>query len=125
MPFHLMVHNGWRRQNMLDEHHFLPGTNDLTAAGKLKVKWILREAPRHHRTIYVHMTDNPQDTANRVAAVRTVAVKLSDGRIPQILETSVSSPGWPASQVDAIGRKFEGATPEPVLPATQPGGDSN
>jgi hypothetical protein len=110
---------------MLDEHHFLPGTSDLTPAGKLKVRWILKEAPAHHRTIYVHMADDPRVTASRIEAVHTVAVKLSDGRMPRILETNVSSPGWPASQVDAIGRKFESATPEPVLRTSQGGGESN
>jgi hypothetical protein len=118
MPFHMMVHNGWRRENLLGEHHFCPGTPELTEAAKLKVKWILREAPRHHRTIYVHAADNPVDTAARIDEVQSLVVTLAPtGELPSVVETTVNPPGWPAGQVDAIGRKFESAFPDPVLPA--------
>ena len=44
-PYCVMVTNGWRRQNMLGEYHFLPGTSLLTEAGRMKVRWILTPAP--------------------------------------------------------------------------------
>ena len=44
-PFVTQVANGWRRQNMLGEFHFQPGSQDLTEAGRLKVRWILPYAP--------------------------------------------------------------------------------
>jgi hypothetical protein len=126
LPFHLMVQNGWRRQNTLDRHYFRPGSTELTEAGKLKVKWILHEAPRHHRTIYVQVSDTPEDTAGRVAAVENLAVRLSpEGDLPSILQTNRGSAGWPASQVDAIGRKFESAIPDPVLREASQGGQTN
>ena len=48
-PFALMVSNGWRRQNLLGEHHFVDQGGKLTEAGRLKIRWILTEAPQHHR----------------------------------------------------------------------------
>jgi hypothetical protein len=120
LPFHLMVQNGWRRENLLGEHHFRPGTPELTEAARLKVKWILREAPRHHRTIYVHTGESLAETAARIHAVQDLVVKLvPEGNLPPVLETSVNPPGWPASQVSAMGRKFQGAIPDPVLPAAE------
>ncbi|HID78140.1 MAG TPA: hypothetical protein EYP56_19375 [Planctomycetaceae bacterium] len=126
LPFHLMIHNGWRRQNMLDEHHFQPDTTELTEAGKLKIKWILQQAPRQHRTIYVRVGDTPGETAARMEAVQQHALQLaSHDKLPPILQTTVSSPGWPARQVDTIGRKFESAIPDPVLPASSGDGESS
>ena len=43
--YDVMVNNGWRRQNLLGAYHFDPDSNQLTEAGKLKVKWILSQAP--------------------------------------------------------------------------------
>jgi hypothetical protein len=120
LPFHLMVHNGWRRENLLGEHHFRPGTPELTESAKLKVKWILRDAPRHHRTIYVHAANSPAETAARIDEVQSLVVSLAPaGNLPPVVETNVNPPGWPASQVDSIGRKFESAVPDPVLPTAE------
>ena len=52
-PFCIMVANGWRRQNMLGEFHFEPGSGQLTEAGRLKVQWILTACPEQHRLVYV------------------------------------------------------------------------
>lgn len=40
-PFVTMVDNGWRRQNLLGDHHFDPKTNELNESGRLKVQWIV------------------------------------------------------------------------------------
>ena len=37
-PFRIMVDNGWRRQNLLGEHHFNAETNRLTTAGELRAE---------------------------------------------------------------------------------------
>ena len=43
-PFVLMVNNGWRRQNMLAEHHFEEGTATLNESGELKIRWTMTQA---------------------------------------------------------------------------------
>lgn len=125
VPFVLMVNNGWRRQNMLGDYHFEQDGSKLSESGRLKVHWILTEAPRHHRTIYVHRAGSPEETAARMAAVQQQAFTLvgTQGEPPAIVESSVSPAGWPAERVDSIGRKFLTTAPDPRLP-TQVGSSS-
>ncbi len=124
-PFVLMVSNGWRRQNMLADHHFVEGKSELTQSGRLKIRWILTEAPRYHRTIYVHTADSAETTAARIQSVRQLAASLvPQGELPDVRRTSISAEGWPASQVDLIGRKFESSTPDPRLPEPVSVGES-
>jgi hypothetical protein len=119
-PFYTMVSNGWERQNMLGDHHFIRGTGELTEAGKLKVRWILTAAPPHHRDVYVHRAITADETAARMHSVRFAAAEIVPERgLPGILETDIPEYGWPAWRVDAIGRAFESSMPEPRLPEIQ------
>jgi hypothetical protein len=117
-PFVIQVANGWRRQNMLGEFHFKPGTQELTEAGQLKVRWILTVCPQQHRIIYVHVADSEEETAARIAMVQQWSAKISPN-VPPILSTTIPDEGWPADEVDAIGRKFQSSMPAPRLPASQ------
>jgi len=121
-PFVTMVANGWRRQNMLGEFHFEQGTGQLTEAGRLKVRWILTTGPEQHRLIYVHTADTNEETSARLTAVQQLASRISPNNLPPVLPTSISDEGWPASQVDAIGRKYLGSQPIPRLPAASASG---
>lgn len=116
-PFCIMVASGWRRQNMLGEFHFEPGTGQLTEAGRLKVRWILTVCPQQHRLIYVHTAEKPDETSARIAAVQQLAGQIAPNAMPPIMPTSIADDGWPAEQVDLIGRKFQASTPPPRLPA--------
>lgn len=111
-----MIQNGWRRQNLLSDFHFEPETGQLNAAGQEKLRWILWEVPEKHRLIYVGRATTASETAARLASVQKVAAQLMGDRpIPPILESELSPIGWPASQVDAIQRKFQETTPPPRL----------
>jgi hypothetical protein len=117
-PMVIMVNNGWRRQNMLGEFHFEPATGQLTEAGRLKIRWIVTEAPEQHRIVYVHTADSNEETATRIAAVQQLVARYAPpGETLPVLPTSISDEGSPADQVDLIGRKFQTSTPEPRLPA--------
>jgi len=117
-PFVIMVNNGWRRQNMLGDFYFEPTTGQLTEAGKLKIRWIIYEAPEQHREIYVHIGKNPEETEARLAAVNAQAASLApQGEIPPIMQTSISDAGTPADRVDMIDRKYQASMPAPRLPA--------
>ena len=120
-PFVTMVANGWRRQNMLGEFHFEAGTGQLTEAGRLKVRWILTTGPQQHRLIYVHVADTGEETAARLAAVQQWAAQVAPNDVPPILATAIPDDGWPADQVDAIGRKYQQTIPSPRLPAMSSG----
>jgi hypothetical protein len=124
-PFAAMVANGWRRQNMLGEFHFEPHNGQLTEAGRLKVQWILTAGPQQHRLIYVHTADSREETAARLAAVQQLASKISPESLPPVLPTSIVDEGWSAAQVDAIQRKYMGATPTPRLSMPSPAASTN
>lgn len=127
-PFAIQVANGWRRQNMLGEFHFEPGTGQLTEAGRLKVRWILITGPQQHRLIYVHTADGDEETAARIAAVQQLALQITPNNVPPITPTSISDDGWPAADVDMIGRACQGskAAPRiPFLPSTTQGSSSS
>jgi hypothetical protein len=115
-PFEVMVRNGWIQQNMLGEHHFNNTDSSLNESGRLKLQWILTEAPPQHRTVYVRRGVTPEATVARIAAVRQAAAQLAGpSSMPEVVETTISPAGWPASRVDAIDRAFQQSTPAPRL----------
>jgi hypothetical protein len=117
-PFAIMVNNGWRRQNMLGDFYFDSTTGQLTEAGKLKIRWIMFEAPEQHREIYVHIGLTNEETQARLALVTAEASSLApNGQVPPIMQTSISDGGTPASRVDMIDRKYQSSIPVPRLPA--------
>jgi hypothetical protein len=120
-PFDLMVVKGWMRQNTLGTHHFEPHSGELTEAGRLKVQWIVFEAPAQHRNIFVHRSPDAQETAARLAATGEYATGISveGAGPPPVLLSDTAPSGWPAERVDTIGRKFQASLPQPVLPAPQ------
>ena len=92
---------GWERQNLLSEFHFLPGGNELTEAGRMRVQWIMNEVPEPHRQIYVHRANTPQETAVRMQAVqRFIAQSPYAANVP-VLESTRTDDGWPADRIDA------------------------
>ena len=123
-PFATMVANGWRRQNMLGEIHFEPKSGQLTEAGRLKVRAILVSGPQQHRILYVHAAETNEETAARLATVQQLASQISPNNLPPVLPTSIADDGWPASEIDAISRKYIGSTPVPRLSTQSSGGGS-
>jgi hypothetical protein len=116
-PFVTMVSNGWRRQNMLGENHFDPATGQLTEAGRQKVRWILVTGPQQHRTIYVHAGQTEEETSARMAVVQQLACQITPNNPPPVFSTTIADAGWPATEVNAISRKYIGSLPNPRLPA--------
>jgi hypothetical protein len=123
-PFVTMVSNGWRRQNMLGDAHFDPGTGQLTDAGRIKLRWIVVNAPQQHRVVFVRTGQTEEETSNRMAVVQQVAGQIAPNNLPPILPTSIVDDGWPAAEVNAISRKYIESTPNPRLPAPSASGGS-
>ena len=121
----VMINNGWRRQNLLGDYHFEPGTNQLTQAGKLKAKWVLTQAPEERRTIYVERGDSESTTASRIAAVHSWAGNQSSIAEPiMVNDTHLVSEGHPAGAVDNVFVGFQTNQPAPILPASSGAGSS-
>ncbi len=106
---------GWERQNLLSEFHFLPGGNDLTEAGRMRVQSIMSEVSEPHRQIYVHRATTPQETAVRMQTVqRFVAQSPYAVNVP-ILESTRTDDGWPADRIDLLSRKAASSALDPKL----------
>ncbi len=106
-----MVQNGWRRQNLLADHHFKPDSGALNAPGEKMVRWIVNEAPSQHRAVFVRRAETADGTKARLTAVEQFAAKVSiDGTVPPIVETMVRPAGYPADWPNAkdatISRKW-------------------
>jgi hypothetical protein len=115
-PMAIMIAHGWERQNMLHEQYFEDGKSTLNEAGRLKIRWILNEAPSTHRVVYVRRADNPADTQARIESVHAYMAQLQPGTMQApVLETNMSPPSWPADRMDVLNRKFFDAIPAPKL----------
>ncbi len=120
-----MVNNGWRRQNLLGDYHFNRDTNELTHAGKLKVNWILSQAPVQRRSVFVQRAGKELETTTRLASVHDYAGKMSSVAQLDVQDTHIVAEGHPASSVDNVFVGYEKNRLPPVLPAsTGGGGDS-
>ncbi|MEX0938304.1 MAG: hypothetical protein WDZ59_10635 [Pirellulales bacterium] len=122
VAFDAITDAGWRRQNLLGDHHFAPDSSRLTESGELKVRWILTQAPLHRRMIFVQRTLDREDTAMRVDAVQQFAVALTpDGTLPAVHDTHLVVEGRSATTVDATNVRFHESMPSPQLPAATAG----
>jgi len=118
VPFDMMVQRGWQEQNLLSGAYFKEDGKDLNEAGQSKLRWIVTEAPRHHRTIFVQTADTPEHTAARMALVQEAASRFMAGseQSPQVVPVSMGPASWSAEQVDAVSRKFQSSMPDPRMP---------
>ena len=123
--YNAMINNGWRRQNLLGNYHFKQDTNELTDAGKLKVNWILSQAPVQRRNVFVQRAGDEVETTARVAAVHEYAGEMSPG-VGQVdvNDTHIVAEGHAASSVDNVFVGYEANRLPPVLPAGNGGGGS-
>ncbi len=116
-PVSVMVERGWQRQNLLGDHHFENGTNQLTQAGKLRVKAILANSPPQFRTFYVERGDSQDITASRIDAVQQAIVGyVPEGALPGVLASDMMSEGWSSEYADAVTRRYSQTIPSPRLP---------
>lgn len=126
LPFQAMVANGWRKQNLLSDHHFEEDSARLTQAGEIKLYWILNHVPPQHRTIFVQRSQNGDITTARVDAVQQAALRyVPAGELPEVVETNLPADGRPAEVVDLINRSFIKNAKAPMLPASSSGGSSS
>lgn len=116
-PFYTMVANGWRQQTTLAGHHFSSETHQLNEAGRMKLYWILYEAPPQHRNVFVYGDNDPAITQARIQAVELATAEMGDGSmLASIQPTPYPPTGAPADYVDSVDRKFRESTPAPRLP---------
>jgi hypothetical protein len=121
-----MVHNGWRRQNLLGKYHFNENGDKLSEAGRLKVDWIMTQAPQQRRVVYVERSPETDVTARRTEAVEQFASDVSSYSTPvNVQETNVRDEGHPAGAVDAVFTGFSQNQRPPQLPSSSGGSGSS
>jgi hypothetical protein len=121
----LMTRNGWRRQNLLGKYHFDETGEKLTEAGRLKVDWILTQAPPQRRTVYIERAGEAEQTAQRIEAVQQLVTNMTPtGANADVQETHVRDEGHSAATVDAVFTGFSQNQRTPSLPSSSSGGSS-
>ncbi|MEQ8791550.1 MAG: hypothetical protein RIC55_35130 [Pirellulaceae bacterium] len=117
-PWVVMVDKGWQLENTVGGFHFDRETQQLTAAGQHKVRWIVTETPLQRRTVFVQRGANNEETSIRIDAVqRAVAGYVAEGPLPEVVATNQAPPGSPADIIDRVYRGRDASQPAPVLPA--------
>jgi hypothetical protein len=116
-PMDIMANNGWRRNNLLGAHHFEAQTASLNESGKLRVQWILTQAPIHRRTIFVERSfESPVETGRRIEAAQQYAATVSPEGTIQVVDTHIKAEGRSAVDVDSTNVRFRESAPAPILP---------
>jgi hypothetical protein len=119
-PFVAMAQNGWYQQCTLSAFHFSPTTQELTEAGKLKVRHIVKNHPVPYRTVFVLQALNEDGTMSRVDSVQQTVAQFTDGQsMPEVRMVSIDPPGKAADEVDAVNRLLRDTMLPPRLPQFQ------
>lgn len=118
-PFNAMISNGWRRQNLMGEHHFKADSSELTQAGELKVQWIMTQAPPAYRRMFVERSVDPEVTKTRIETISKYAELIAqNGETPRVDDTHIVSEGRPAATVDFVNTQFRENMRVPMLPVS-------
>lgn len=124
-PFGRMVANGWKRQNTLTSHYFDPETHELTAGGKERIHFILKNVPEQHRTIFVSIPSKRGAIDTRIDSVQQeIARQSPEGSMPAVVSTPIEPRGWPADYINAVHRRDRDTMQNPRLPAFQAAGSA-
>jgi hypothetical protein len=91
-PFRTMVDNGWRLQNTLGDDQFDGATQELTYAGRLKLRWLMTQFPPHRRQVYVLEAAKPEDTDKRVASVSRNLIEIAPDQACSVWTTKIEPP---------------------------------
>ncbi|MFO0921829.1 MAG: hypothetical protein U0905_04985 [Pirellulales bacterium] len=115
-PFDVMKANGWKLYNTLGTGFFTE-QNALTDAGRIRLEWIISQAPVDRRQVFVLKGATGDDTAARVESVQVaISQLLPVGELPPIYVTDVEPYVSSGQYQTAINRALIRTTPNPRLP---------
>ncbi len=115
------IANGWVAATTLYDYYFDPDTQQLTRSGRLRLKWILQNAPESHRIIFVQAVDEKEANELRLASVKEQArALLGDATLPPVMLRVTSPLGRPAEEVRNIRDAELQSQPKPrITPPVQ------
>jgi hypothetical protein len=116
------VTKGWTRETTLYDHHFEPGSNRLSSAGRRRLQYITQQVRPERRFIYVQAGSDPADTQDRLAEVRNEAcAAIGAENCPPISAVHQHSRGARADELTRIRELWIESTPEPRIPKNSGG----
>jgi hypothetical protein len=116
-PLIAMTNSGWQLQNTLSHHFFEADTHELTRAGRLRLQWIVTQAPAHRRTVFVLRSLQPHATDKRLASVQENMNGLTPNMPgPEVLVSDTTPPGGSGDYFDNVDRQLKSSVPIPRLP---------
>jgi len=108
--------NGWVLATTLYDYYFDPDTQELTKSGRLRLKWILENAPARHRIVFVQAADKQEASQIRLASVKThIAQLVGNDSMPPVMLRVTSPLGRPAEEVRNIRDAALKNQPEPRI----------
>ena len=97
-PFRVMADNGWKQQNTFNDEWFNKEDNELSHAGKIKLRQMLNEFPPHRRQVFVLEGQTQDVTSARVTSVYKCLAEIAPDQPPcSVLTTRIPGPvgaGW-------------------------------
>ena len=123
-PIELMVDDGWQLENTIPDELFNPETQELTRAGKMKVRTTLTEMPMKRRMVFVQRGKTDEITETRLRSVEKAATEIMGTAGPGMVALTDMVPrGGSGGYYQRIKTQYENSTPEPRLPAMSGEGD--
>jgi hypothetical protein len=124
-PFDIMIANGWQRQNTLGDFHFDSATGQLNEAGRLKVQWILTQAPVQHRAVFVHKPLKAEELEARMKSVQDLAGQIvPPNSNPLIVATDAPPLSSRGDWIDDTMQKYKLSNPLPRITKADSSGGS-
>ncbi|NOX53561.1 MAG: hypothetical protein GXP27_03825 [Planctomycetes bacterium] len=110
------VANGWVVATTLYDYHFDPDTNELSRSGRIRLRWILENAPPSRRMVFVQATDPKIASQTRLESVKKEMVRLVGADdVPPVMLRVTSPLARPAEEVRAIRDAELQSQPEPRI----------
>ena len=112
-----MLDAGYEKHCTLTQAHFDPETNELNQYGQAAISGIMRNLPRHRKTIFVHRDIDQQLSDHRMNVVRDA---LETWYGPQAATSIAFTDQLPTrsngGRSEIINRLYSDGTPAPLLP---------
>lgn len=101
----ICAQSGWMTATTLYDYHF-EDSGKLNRAGRMRLQWIVQNAPAQRRHAYVQAAISPQESQARLASVQNEATLLAGGgAVPPVDLRTTMPEGRPAVEIDRIRRQ--------------------
>lgn len=116
-PIEQMVENGWELQNTITNELFDSETQELTAAGEVKVRKTLTEMPLRRRMVFVQKGRTAEITQRRLKSVEKAAEPVvGEAATGMIFVTNMTPQRQSGDHYQRMKAQYQESTPSPRLP---------